>query len=151
MTRGVGGSTAEAELAKFHSMRDAVPPVGAEERRARIARAQALMRAQGIQALYLDASTTNFYFTGLRLRGSERLHGAVIPAEGEVAYITPAFEQAKLETMITLPGLIHGWHEHQDPTSLVVDAVRAMGYASGTIAIDPATPLTPSRSPPPAG
>lgn len=141
MTIGVGGSTAEAELAKLRSARDAVPPIGPEERRARIAKAQALMRAQGVNALYLDASTAAFYFTGLRLRGSERLHGAVIPAEGEVAYITPAFEQAKLETMITLPGRIHAWHEHEDPTSLVVDAVRAMGYASGTIAIDPATPF----------
>jgi Xaa-Pro dipeptidase len=141
MTIGIGGSTAQAELAKLHSMRDVVPPVGPEERRARIAKVQTLMRAQGVQALYLDASTATFYFTGLRLRGSERLHGAVIPAEGEVAYITPAFEHAKLETMVTLPGRIHAWHEHEDPTALVVDAVRAMGYASGTIAIDPATPF----------
>ncbi len=141
MTRGVGGSTAAAELAKFRSMRDAVPPVLAEERSTRLARIQSLMRAQGVQALYLDASTTNFYFTGLRLKGSERLHGAVIPAEGEIGYITPAFEQAKLETMIALPGRIHAWQEHEDPTALVVDAVRAMGYASGTIAIDPATPF----------
>jgi Xaa-Pro dipeptidase len=99
------------------------------------------MREKGVDALYLDASTTNFYFTGLRLRGSERLHGTLIPAEGELAYITPAFEQAKLETMITLPGRIHAWHEHESPTELVIEAVRSMGYAQGTLAIDPATPF----------
>lgn len=140
MTTGVGGSTAEAELAKLRSMRDVVPPIGAEERHARVAKVQRLMRERGVDALYLDASTANFYFTGLRLKGSERLHGAVIPAEGEIAYITPAFEQAKLETMISLPGRIHAWHEHEDPTALVIEAVRATGHASGTIAIDPATP-----------
>jgi Xaa-Pro dipeptidase len=141
MTRGVGGSTAEAELVRLQSMRDVVPPIGEAERHARIAKVQAVMRAKGIQALYLDASTTTFYFTGLRLRGSERLHGAIIPADGDLAYVTPAFEQAKLETMITLPGRIHAWHEHEDPTGLVIDAVRAMGYANGTLAIDPATPF----------
>ena len=141
MTRGVGGSTAEAELARLRSMRHVVPPITEAERRGRIARLQAIMRAQGVQAIYLDASTTTFYFTGLRLRGSERLHGAIIPAEGELAYVTPAFEAAKLETMISLPGRIHCWHEHESPTALVIDAVRGMGYARGTIAIDPATPF----------
>ncbi len=141
MTRGVGGSTAEAELAKLRSMRDVVPPITEVERRGRIARLQAIMRAQGVQALDLDASTTTFYFTGLRLRGSERLHGVIIPAEGELAYVTPAFEAAKLETMISLPGRIYCWHEHESPTALVIDAVRGMGYANGTLAIDPATPF----------
>ena len=118
-----------------------MPPIGDDERRARIVRLQQAMRAQGVQALYLDASTTSFYFTGLRLRGSERLHGVVIPAEGEIAYITPAFEAAKLQTMISLPGRIQCWHEHEDPIALVLETVRAMGHAAGTIAIDPVTPF----------
>lgn len=140
-TLGVGGSDAATELARLSSRRDAVPPIGAAERLGRIARVQAAMRAQGVQALYLDASTTNFYFTGLRLRGSERLHGTIIPAEGEIAYVTPAFEAAKLETMISLPGKILCWQEHESPTSLVIEAIRGMGYANGTIAVDPATPF----------
>jgi Xaa-Pro dipeptidase len=141
MTLGVGGSTAEAELGRIASWRDQAVAIGEAELRARIALVQAGMRAKGGQALYLDASTSTFYFTGLRLRGSERLHGVLIPAEGEITYLTPVFEEAKLRTMITLEGAVRGWQEHEDPTALVVETVRGMGYDAGTIAVDPATPF----------
>jgi Xaa-Pro dipeptidase len=141
MTLGVGGSTEEAELGRIASWRDQAVAIGEAELRARIALVQAGMRAKGVQALYLDASTSTFYFTGLRLRGSERLHGVLIPAEGEITYLTPVFEEAKLRTMITLEGAVRGWQEHEDPTALVVETVRGMGYDAGTIAVDPATPF----------
>ena len=141
MTLGVGGSTMEVELKRISSQRDTVTPIGAEERKARIAKAQKEMQAQGVGALYLDAATSAFYFTGLQLNPSERLHGVIIPAKGEVAYVCPAFEEAKLKTMISLPGKIRCWEEHEDPTSLVIDSVRDMGVPHGTLAIDPATPF----------
>ena len=50
MTIGVGGSTAEKELAAMTSMRGDVPPIGVEERLRRIARAQAIMQEKGIDA-----------------------------------------------------------------------------------------------------
>lgn len=139
MTIGVGGSTAEIELAKLASMRGDVPAITDEDRRARIAQAQALMREQGVDALWLDVSASLTYFTGLRLRRSERLHGAVLPAKGDLVYLGPAFEREKLLTMITLPGGIACWDEHEDPTALVTDTLRGLGLASGTIGIDEAT------------
>lgn len=142
MTIGVGGSSMEAELARLAAARlPKPPPIGADELRARIAQLQAGMRAANIQALHLDASTSSFYFTGLRLRGSERLHGVLIPAEGPPIYISPAFEEAKLRTMLVLDGEIRCWHEHQSPTALITDTIAGLGYRSGTIAIDPATPF----------
>jgi Xaa-Pro dipeptidase len=141
MTLGVGGSTIDAELGRLTSMRAGTVPIGDEELRARVEKAQAIMRAEGIQALHLDSSTSSFYFTGLRFRLTERLHGVVIPAEGDLVYISPAFEEAKLRTMIRIPGEIRCWEEHESPTSLVIDVVRGMGHARGTIAIDPSTPF----------
>ncbi len=47
MTIGVGGSTAEAELAKLKSMRGDVPEIGVDERLRRIDKAQRLMREKG--------------------------------------------------------------------------------------------------------
>jgi Xaa-Pro dipeptidase len=141
MTLGIGGSTMAAELARIRSIRAEATPISVEERCERIARVQAIMREKDIQALHLDASTSNFYFTGLRLHGSERLHGVLIPVEGELTYITPAFEAAKLRTMISIDGAVRSWEEHEDPTALVIDAVRDMGYANGTVAVDPATPF----------
>ena len=141
MTVGVGGSTMEAELEGMSTMRDGVQPISAEERLRRIEKAQQLMRAEGIQALYLDASTSLYYFTGMRLRGSERLHGAVIPAEGEIAYICPAFEEEKTRAMLQLGDDVRTWEEHEDATALVVDTVRSQGHVHGTIAVDETTPF----------
>ena len=141
MILGIGGSTMDAELSRMRSVRDQAIPIGTDELRARIARVQAGMREKGIAAMHLDASTSTFYFTGLRLKGSERLHGVIIPAEGDITYVTPTFEEAKLRTMITLDGAVRCWQEHEDPTALVVETVREMGYPTGTIAVDPATPF----------
>ncbi len=141
MTVGVGGSSFEAELARMAPMRDGVAPVGEAELRQRVEKAQRLMRAQGIQALYLDTSTNLAYFTGIGLRLTERLHGAVIPAEGEVAYLSPAFEEPKTRACLRFGDDIRCWEEHEDPTALVVETVRSKGYGSGTVAIDPATPF----------
>ncbi len=141
MTQGVGGSTIAAELDRLTSLRDRAVPIGADELRARIARVQAQMRAQGVHALHLDSSTSCFYFTGLRSRPTERLHGVIIPAQGELVYISPAFEEAKLRTMLVIDGDIRCWQEHESPTALVIDTIRDLGIATGTIAVDPATPF----------
>ena len=58
MTIGVGGSDSSTELQTMRSMRGDMQPIGNEEREARIAKAQEMMRQQGIAALYLDASTS---------------------------------------------------------------------------------------------
>src|SRR5919206_3941826 len=141
MTIGVGGSTAENELAAMSSMRGDVPPIGVEERLRRIARAQAIMRDKGIDALYLDVSSSMTYFTGLNFRRTERMHSAVLPAKGEIVYISPAFEVEKLKTMLTFGDKIAVWEEDEDPTATVTETVRALGYSSGTIAVDEATPF----------
>ena len=125
----------------MESLRGDVQPITDEERRERIERAQRLMREQGIDALYLDASTSLYYFTGARFWASERLHGAVIPAHGDIAYIAPAFEEAKTRTMLHIGEDIRVWEEHEDPTALVIDTARSLGRSSGTIAVDEPTPF----------
>ena len=140
-TRGVGGSSIEVELDRLGSMRDGIVPVGDDERRARIAKAQSLMQAQGIQALYLDVSTNLAYFTGIRLRPSERLHGAIIPAEGGIVDLSPAFEEPKTRALMTIGGDVRCWEEDEDPTELVIETLRSLGPSAGTLAIDPMTPF----------
>ena len=141
MTAGVGGSSFEAELAAMEPAVAGAVPIGAGELQQRVARAQAMMREQGIHALYLDTSSNLAYFTGISLKPTERLHGAVIPAEGEIAYLSPTFEEPKTRTMLRFGADIRVWEEHEDPTALVIETVRSQGYEDGTIAIDPATPF----------
>ena len=141
MTIGVGGSTQETELARMQAMRAGIVPIDDAERMRRIEKAQRLMREQGVQALYLDVSTNLFYFTGIRLRPSERLHGAIIPAEGDIIYLSPAFEEPKTRELIRFGTDVRCWEEHEDPTALVIDTMRSLGHNSGTLAIDPMTPF----------
>lgn len=141
MTVGVGGSTAEAELAAMTSMRGDVPPIGVEERLRRIARAQKLMQEKGIDALYLDCSSSMVYFAGLTFRRTERMHSAVLPAKGDIVYISPAFEVEKLKTMISFGDQIAVWEEDDDPTAVVTETIRKLGAPHGTIAVDEATPF----------
>ncbi|HEY5797338.1 MAG TPA: Xaa-Pro peptidase family protein [Bosea sp. (in: a-proteobacteria)] len=141
MTIGVGGSSFEAELAKLKPMTDGIEPIAVTEYKERIAKAQALLRQQGLQALYLDTSTSLVYFTGIQLGLTERLHGAVIPVEGEIAYLSPAFEEPKTREYMKFGDDVRCWEEHEDPTELVIETIRSMGYDSGQIALDPQTPF----------
>ncbi len=140
MTTGIGGSTAEQELASLEAP-GGFTRITIEERQRRIARAQQLMIDQGIDVLYLDASSSLFYFTGLRLWASERLHGAVLPARGELIYITPGFEEEKTRAMLLFGDDVRTWEEHEDPTELVAACVRQFRQAQPVVAVDPATPF----------
>lgn len=110
-------------------------PIAATEFTARIDGLRAAMRALGLDAVWLDASAALTYYTGLSLGLSERLHGALIGADGGLTYVTPNFERPKLETMIRLPGRIAVWEEDGDPFALI--AARA----GNRIALDPAMPF----------
>lgn len=115
--------------------------IGTDERRARIAALQAGMRAAGVRAVWLDASTSLEWFTGVRIGPSERMHGALIPSSGPITYVTPAFEEPKLLTLLQIPGDILRWEEHQPPGPMVAAAVRAMQAPGDGLALDPATPF----------
>ena len=141
MTIGIGGATAEAELARMQDMTQGITPIDATDHAARLARAQGLMREQGIGALYLDATANLRYFTGLDIGPSERLHGAILPADGPLAYLSPAFEVPKTRSMLKIEGEIRGWQEHEDPCALVIATLAALGVAPGKLAVDPSTPF----------
>ena len=141
MVLGVGGSTFAAELERMAPMAGSAVPIGVEELQARVAKAQLLMREQGLDALYLDSSTNLRYFTGIMLNLTERLHGAIIPAEGPVTYLSPAFEEPKTRTLLRWGEDIRCWEEHEDPTALAIDTIRSLGVERGTVAIDPAAPF----------
>tara|TARA_R110002020_G_scaffold377266_1_gene588323 strand:- start:139 stop:1341 length:1203 start_codon:yes stop_codon:yes gene_type:complete len=136
----------EQSLAEFDDIAAAIPPISAAELNARIAKLQGLMRNGGIKAVYLDTSTSLTYFTAITLGASERMHGAIIPSSGAPIYISPAFEEPKTQTLITIPGEIAVWEEHEDPALLVADLICGLDAAGDTVAFDPATPFVFSSS-----
>ena len=139
MTRGIGGSTPTQELEKLTNMAADIEAIRPEEYQRRLAKARSLMKEQGIRALYLNAGTNLQYFTGTQWYASERLVGAILPADGELFYLAPAFEQSTLERFMVIEADVATWHEHEDPYRLAIDCLAARGISNGRLAIDEST------------
>lgn len=110
-------------------------PIQPKEHADRLDRLAKSMRGTGADAVWLDASSSLTYYTGLSLGRSERIHGALVLSDGSLVYITPNFERPKLESMLRLPGSIMVWEEHEDPFALFAARVK------GRLALDPETPF----------
>ena len=63
---------------------------------------------------------TLYYFTGLRCRPSERLHGVILRQSGEPLYVCPAFEEQKTRAEIVIDGDFLLWEEHDSPTRAII-------------------------------
>ena len=111
-------------------------PISVDERKDRIAKAQKLMRAQGIDALVLESGSALVYFTGIRWWRSERFTGAVIPAEGEMAVVTPYFEEPSIRESMSFGDDLRTWNEDENPFALVAGALKDRGLEGGKIAIE---------------
>jgi Xaa-Pro dipeptidase len=125
-TMGIGTQTPEQALATLSDMTKTLIPIQPKENLARIAKAQAYMQANNIDAIYLNAGTNLTYFTGMKWYASERLVGAILPAVGTVQYIAPYFEIGTLNGFKVIDGPIHGWQEHQNPFTLFVEILKQL-------------------------
>ena len=114
-------------------------PVTDAEHQARITALQMQIRQAGLAAVWLDASSSLSYFTGLHLGQSERIHGALITGDGPPVYVTPVFEAPKLNSLIRLPGPLLMWEEDEDPFALI--AKHVAGSSGRGLGLDPATPF----------
>ncbi|MES3027588.1 MAG: Xaa-Pro peptidase family protein [Pseudomonadota bacterium] len=137
MTNGIGGSTAQAELADLKPWADRAPPISAQERQARLARARELMAQIGADALIIGAGPSLRYFTGVGWGATERLVAMVLPREGAPRMICPRFELGSLEAALGIEAEMLLWEEHESPYALVA---RGLDDAR-TLAIDPALPF----------
>jgi Xaa-Pro dipeptidase len=143
MTIGVGGKTAEEALATLSNMTAGAMPIGESEYRCRIEKAQKLMRGHGIAAVYLHAGSNLLYFTGMRWHASERMVGAVLPAEGAIEFIAPKFEEGTVHDYMVVPGTVNCWEEHEAPTALFISMLNRMcpGDTTARVGIDESTPF----------
>jgi len=105
-----------------------------DERRARIEKARRLMKEQGIGAMVLEHGTSMNYFTGVRWGLSERPFVVVIPAEGELAYVTPGFEEARAREVIKFATDVRVWQEDESPYQRIAEILKDRGAATGKIA-----------------
>jgi len=122
-------------------MTEGVVPISVEERKARIARAQALMAAEGLDALVLDSGTSLVYFTGAEWGDSERFFGAVLTREGDPAWVTPAFEKARGLEQVKVGSDVRAWEEDESPYALVAAILRDRKAAAGRVGVEETVPF----------
>lgn len=111
-------------------------PISVNERKERIAKAQRLLLQNKMQAIVLESGTALEYFTGISWWPSERTMVAVIPANGEIKYVCPAFEEPRFRELITIGNKVYIWQEDESPYRKVAQAFSDSGISTGKIGIE---------------
>ena len=127
---------AEPDLSELQDITRDAQPIGPEERRARIARAQALMKTHGIGAVLIEPGASLVYFTGIRWGRSERLTAAVVPVEGQPCIVTPFFEEPRTRETLGIDAEVRVWQEDEDPLRTVAGFLRDRKLAARPVGIE---------------
>lgn len=101
------------------------PPIGRDERKARVNALCEGMARDGFEAVLLGSTTSLLYFTGVGWHASERFTGALVKANGTVEYICPGFERDKVGQLTAVDGDIFTWEEEESPYALIADRAGA--------------------------
>lgn len=131
-----GASAAAAKPTGLKSLSGDAKPISAQERKARLGRLQALMQEKKIAALLVEAGSTLEYFTGVRWFQSERITGAIIPANGQTVIVTPFFESPSIQEMLQVPADVRPWNEDESPFELIARTLQDSRFGAGPLAID---------------
>lgn len=123
-----------AAIRALSPMTDGIVPISDEERGARIDKARRLMAENRLDALILEPGSSLYYFTGFRNWWlSERPFVAVLPARGEMAYVCPAFEEARARELMRSPRDMRVWQEDESPYRIVAGILKDRGIATGRV------------------
>lgn len=115
---------AEPDLSALSDITAGAKPIDAAERAGRLARAQALMRANGIGAVLIEPGSSMIYFTGVRWGRSERPTLALLPREGEPLIVTPFFEEPSVRQTLAVPAQVRVWQEDGNALRIVADWLK---------------------------
>ena len=135
VTAALGGM-ANAQVEGLSRITGAAVPITPAERLARVAKAQALMKAQGLSAVVIEPGASMTYFTGVQWRRSERVTALVIPVEGDLLIVTPHFEEPSVRESLAVPADVRVWQEDEDPAAPMADWLKARKLAGGVIGVE---------------
>jgi len=129
-----------APIRALQPMIDGLAPVGVDEHRGRLARAQALLAEAGLDAIVVGPGSSLRYFTGAEWGVSERFLGFVLRHGGDPVWIAPAFERDRAHEQIHVGTDVRTWEEDESPYAMVAQALKP-GAASGRVGIEEAMPF----------
>jgi Xaa-Pro dipeptidase len=131
-----GASSVHPAIAALAPMTAGIVPIADGERQARIEKARTLMAAQKVDALVMEGGSSMFYFTGTRWGLSERPFVLVLPQKGELAYVTPGFEESRTREVTKFTSDIRVWQEDESPYAVIAGVLKDRGLATGRIALE---------------
>ena len=131
-------STLPAAIKALTPMTDGVVPITDDERRARVAKAQRLMADEKLDAIFMEGTTSGYYFTGMRWGQSERTFGVVIPQKGDICYVCPGFEEDRARELINakLGSEVRVWQEDESPYAVIAGIVKDRGVQHHRIGVE---------------
>jgi Xaa-Pro dipeptidase len=94
------------------------------------------MATQNIDAILLEPGSAMSYFTGISWWRSERLTAVIIPRQGEMAVVTPQFEEPSVRESMTFGDDVRIWNEHQNPFKRVLSVLQDRGIKRGNIGLE---------------
>ncbi|MCP5089728.1 MAG: aminopeptidase P family protein [Gammaproteobacteria bacterium] len=121
---------------KLTSIVNDAAPISVKERLARVAKAQQLMAKFDIDAILIEPGSAMLYFSGVSWWRSERLTALIIPREGDIAVVTPYFEEPSVRESMTFGDDVRTWHEHDDPFERVAEVLQDRGLKRGRIGLE---------------
>ena len=117
-------------------MTDGIVPITDDERKSRLEQARRLMGDNHLEAIYLEGGSSLYYFTGVRWGLSERPFVAVIPAKGEIAWVCPAFEEARARELVKGDADVRTWQEDESPYRRVAQIFKDRGISAGRVGVE---------------
>ena len=94
------------------------------------------MSDHGLGAVILEPGTSLQYFVNVSWGTSERPFLLVIPAKGDLAYVAPAFEEARAREVTRFSDDVRVWQEEEDWGAVVSGILRDRGVVTGTVGIE---------------
>jgi Xaa-Pro dipeptidase len=143
-SRGTGTAPTAASpnlpdaIRALKAMTAGIVPISEDERRQRIAKAQRLMAEHRMDAIFMEGTTSCYYYTGMRWFQSERTFGVVIPASGALAYVCAAFEEETARGLIkpAFGDEVRVWQEDDSPYALIAGIVKDRGIKHHRIGVE---------------
>jgi len=118
-------------------MKDGIVPITDAERAARRDKAKRLMAEHHLSALIFEPGTSLYYFTGFKgWWPSERPFVAVLPANGELAYVCPAFEEARARELLAPGSEVRVWQEDESPYRVVAGILKDRAVTTGVVGVE---------------
>lgn len=136
LAAGLPVTALAADTAGLPDLAARAVPIGKAERMARIDKAKELMRANDIGALLIEPGSSLIYFTGVEWWRSERLTAAVLTREGEVAIVTPFFEEPSVRESLGVGAEVLTWNEDENPLAAVAAWLGKRGLTKGRIGVE---------------